>query len=518
MIIPIFSQEREKPDIDTFRVDIEALPRKINTAYSEYNGILLKDSLFFFTSIRSENMEDHENIFEKYWRMKIYYTTLTKRGYGKVETLPDIINYKKYFNANFCFNTNRDHLYIARCKPHIESELKCELWESSWKKNSWSKPEKLNEKINTPGYHTTQPYIVEYTNYSVLYFSSNRPNGFGGMDLWYAIYKNGVYEEPINLGSIINTPDNEITPFYDIRNQTLYFSSDHSPNLGGQDIYKSEGALSSWATPQNLGEPINSPYNDYYFTHNNFDHPQSGYFCSNRPQKKSRLEDTCCYDIFSWRRIPQTTDSAQEDKTIDTLSILEKMKSELPLTLYFHNDIPNPRSMDTVTIEEYTALHKEYILLKDNYKKEYSKGLKGEEKEEAEEKIECFFRDSVERGVDRLDLFTSYLMQELKNGTNLTITISGYASSLHKKEYNRRLALRRISSLINYLKEYQNGDLLPYLHGEKENRLTIISDPKGDIEAIRKNVSNNVRDKRNSIYSVEASSERRIQITDLVRK
>lgn len=521
-LFPAFSQEQREVleiekklfELDTLPVEITVLPRKINTPYSEYNGILLKDSLFFFTSLRSENRSDYENIFEQYWRMKIYYTKLTKRGFSKVESMPDMINHKKYFNANFSFNANANHLYFARCRPQIESDLKCELWESRLNKNSWTKPEKLDEKINLPEYHVTQPFIVEYEDYNVLYFSSNRPNGFGGMDLWYAICKNGQYEEPINLGSLINTSGDEITPFYDIKNQTLYFSSDQHPGGGGQDIFKSEGALSSWSLPENMGHPVNSAYHDYYFTVNYFDLPKSGYFCSNRPQKKSQLDDTCCYDIFSWIWHDPQTDLPQEEKA-DTITVVDKIRAELPLTLYFHNDMPDPRSMDTITQKDYATLFEDYICLTEEFKKEYSKGLKGKEKVEAEEKIDSFFKDSVERGIEKLELFSEYLLQELENGSSLSITISGFASSLHDEEYNRRLTLRRISSLKNYLNEYRNGALLPYINGMEKNRLVILSDPKGSEEAIKKNVSRNARDKRNSVYSVEASLERRIQITEI---
>ena len=71
-------------------------------------------------------------------------------------------------------------------------------------------------------------------------------------------------------------------------------------------------------------------------------------------------------------------------------------------------------------------------------------------------------------------------------------------------------------SFENYLRSYENGLLQPYMNGEKSNSLHIIPDPVGSEDAIRKQVSDNLKDKRNSIYSVEASAERRIEIRRVV--
>ena len=500
---------------DTLPVEVELLPRRINTRFSEYNGILYPDSSFFFSSLRDESEGDYQNIFKSFWAMKIYQSWLTISGYSRPEPLPKSINHPKYFNANFTFNAGRDHLYFTRCQPVIDTELKCELWESKKTRGKWAKPVKLNYRINLPGTSNTQPFLVEYEDFTVLYFSSDRPKGFGGMDIWFTILKDGKYEDPINLGNKINTPGDEITPFYDPARKVLYFSSDYHPGIGGFDIFYSQGAMSDWAVPSNMGVPFNSERNDYYFTQNSFN--RSGYFCSNRPTARSRPGDTCCYDIFTYRWLndPEPPEYVPEDTVPDTLTTIERIRLSLPLVLYFHNDRPDPRSLDSTTLVDYRAALSDYIALKDLYRQEYARGLTGAKKEEAQLAIDLFFRDSVGKGFQKLELFTRYLVQELEAGKNISITVSGYASALHGKEYNRRLTLRRIASFKNYLEEYDNGILVPYMYAERQNKLTIITDPKGSMEAIRKNISDNPQDKRNSIYSIEASLERRIQITEI---
>ena len=104
------------------------------------------------------------------------------------------------------------------------------------------------------------------------------------------------------------------------------------------------------------------------------------------------------------------------------------------------------------------------------------------------------------------------LVTDLEAGNTVTLTVCGFASPLHKADYNVALSARRIASFVNYLKEYDHGRLLPYLNGNAQNRLIINGEPEGASLA-KKEVSDNVNDTRNSVYSIAASKERRIQIT-----
>ena len=93
---------------------------------------------------------------------------------------------------------------------------------------------------------------------STLYFSSNMEGGYGGMDLYKVAFDSDGYGEITNLGAAINTAANEVYPAID--GDTLYFSSDRKQGFGGLDIYKSS-LNSPHAT--NLGPPVNTPYDDY---------------------------------------------------------------------------------------------------------------------------------------------------------------------------------------------------------------------------------------------------------------
>lgn len=95
-----------------------------------------------------------------------------------------------------------------------------------------------------------------------IYFSSNRPGGFGGFDLYVSYLKNGLWTLPVNLGSEVNTTGNEITPFYN--NGEMLFASDTHPGLGGYDIFSTRVVQGQWTEVTNSGHGINSIGDDYF--------------------------------------------------------------------------------------------------------------------------------------------------------------------------------------------------------------------------------------------------------------
>jgi WD40-like Beta Propeller Repeat len=97
-----------------------------------------------------------------------------------------------------------------------------------------------------------------------LYFTSNRPGGYGGMDLYVSRYRGGVWTAPENLGPDVNTAGNELFPFIH-KDGTLYFASDGHGGLGGLDIFRTKAKADLWEIPSNIGSPINSNKDDFAF-------------------------------------------------------------------------------------------------------------------------------------------------------------------------------------------------------------------------------------------------------------
>jgi len=192
---------------------------------------------------------------------------------------------------------------------------------------------------------------------------------------------------------------------------------------------------------------------------------------------------------------------------------LEELSKRLPVTLYFHNDIPDPRSWDTVTKLSYITTYNDYTGMMPRYQKEYAVGLISEKADEASEDIENFFTQYVDQGVKDLVLFRDLLLEELQKGARIKVVVRGFASPLAKTEYNVNLTKRRISSLINHLREFNGGVFIPYLDGTAVNNGRVVFEqvPFGEYNA-NQLISDNPNDTKNSVYSRAAALERKIEI------
>jgi hypothetical protein len=131
----------------------------------------------------------------------------------------------------------------------------------------------------------------------VIYFSSNRDGGFGGFDLYYSEFINNSWAEPVNLGPMVNTSDDEIYPYLHSSGR-LYFSSNGHPNSAGFDLFYTEYFKGRWFSPVRLPSPFNSGLNDYtFFADENL---QYGFFTSNRRGTKDIFTFELTYPTFEY--------------------------------------------------------------------------------------------------------------------------------------------------------------------------------------------------------------------------
>ena len=119
----------------------------------------------------------------------------------------------------------------------------------------------INEmRFNSDSYNITTPYLSP--DGRQLFFASDKPDGFGGSDIFMCRWNNGYWGNPENLGPVINTKGNEAYPFIN-QNGEIFFSSDGHEGLGGKDIFFSKFIDSAWITPVRLESPVNSRSNDF---------------------------------------------------------------------------------------------------------------------------------------------------------------------------------------------------------------------------------------------------------------
>jgi hypothetical protein len=156
-------------------------------------------------------------------------------------------------------SSNGRYMYFTACdRPGGMGS--CDIYFSAFNDGRWSEPYNLRAPVNSSHWES-QPSIS--ADGKTLFFSSNRPGGMGGKDLWYSTMNDkNQWTTPVNMGNGINTDGDEMSPFIHFDGKTLYFASDGRIGLGGFDIYMTRmKSDSSWSEPQNLGYPINT-YND----------------------------------------------------------------------------------------------------------------------------------------------------------------------------------------------------------------------------------------------------------------
>jgi OmpA-OmpF porin, OOP family len=281
---------------------IHNVGKPINHKHIDFNPISISDDHMVFASLQLDEITYFDPVKDTIPKRR-FYTAFRQGNTWKItgEFGNGVINHRDYDTGNGAFSPDGNRFYFTRCSKEFSERIVCRLYVSEKLNNEWQEPVKLPESINDPYFTATMPAVgLSRRNTDMLYFVSNRDGGQGGMDIWYSYYdpRRDEWKDPRNCGRKINTPSDEITPFYDVDSKTMYFSSDGYPNIGGLDVFKTRGSGRSFSVPQNMKIPVNSSYDDIYF--NVHKEGYKGYLVSNRPGGQSLRHETCCDDIYSF--------------------------------------------------------------------------------------------------------------------------------------------------------------------------------------------------------------------------
>jgi outer membrane protein OmpA-like peptidoglycan-associated protein len=247
---------------------------ELNTPQADY-GAVTRDNEVYFTTSRGDD--------KTYKATGQSFTNLYKAQIGQsmdvvaasIQKLPEMFNTNDRAEGTIAFSPDGNIMVFARGNAKgKKGGQEVNLYVSYFRNGTWSEPQMM--RISDPRSWDSTPSFSR--NGKTLYFASNRPGGIGGVDLYSArVDARGNFGRVQNLGSEINTAGNDMFPFVSEDNR-LYFSSDGHPGLGGLDLFiatRRNGKI----TIDNLGEPMNSPADDFglsYFT------VDKGYFSSNR--------------------------------------------------------------------------------------------------------------------------------------------------------------------------------------------------------------------------------------------
>lgn len=312
-IASIDSAEKWRSEIDKSRYKVTNF-KIANTKGMDYSPMVAskRDDLLYFSTDREGGVSKKKvylqtgNGFSDMWYLK-----------GKKDKRKNTLKWEKpvlalgtintKFNDGSCvFDRKYSTIYYTQCNGADGKSTSCKLYQAKLSGSEWGEEQMLGFCVDDT-FDYGHPALSE--DGKTLYFSSNRPDGFGGYDIWCVTYNQRAksWGEPFNLGDSINTDMDEMFPYYSNLEKVLYFSSNGHLGMGGLDIFRTEGSGTEWTKPENLKAPLNSGGDDFglTFDNNNLDEngkptnePTHGYFTSNRCEGKGN------FDIYELKITP----------------------------------------------------------------------------------------------------------------------------------------------------------------------------------------------------------------------
>lgn len=285
---------------------VKRLDGNVNKVYIEQSPLLLNKNTLIYSSLRSDTMITVANGVASQSPKRTFHVAKMVGTDWKYEGVYQIHPFFDDFDlSSACLSPNKDRLILSACKLNLSGEMGCQLYELTQKGNEWQNPTLLPEEINAKGTSNTQPAFApgSKADREILYFISERPEGRGGADIWYSTYYifKREYRDARNAGMKINTKQDELSPYYDMESAQLFFSSDGHPGLGGFDLFAAQGYKGKWEEPVNIGAPINSSADELFYSAgiSGID----GFFTSNRAGGEANNSETCCDDLYQFRKI-----------------------------------------------------------------------------------------------------------------------------------------------------------------------------------------------------------------------
>ncbi|NSL89204.1 OmpA family protein [Chitinophaga sp. Mgbs1] len=285
------------------RFTIQKTSGNVNEGGANYAPVLLDQNTLMFTSSRPETpplptsgkAADKKNTNRKGtpYVNDLYTATGSNNTYDNSRKL-NIPLSKGVDQGVSALSPDGNSLYLTRWNTK-NGERHASVYISIKQNGAWAEPKVLGSNVNVEGYNSMQPFITADGKY--LLFTSNRPGGMGKNDLWYCVMTGNTPGSARNMGTAINTKDEEQAPFYDQEKNLLVFSTDGRVGLGGLDFFSSEGDFGTWSVPVNMGMPLNSPKDDIYYTALDNSHPFAAGFIS------SDRESVCCLEVFGVNRV-----------------------------------------------------------------------------------------------------------------------------------------------------------------------------------------------------------------------
>lgn len=268
----------------------------VNSEYSDVAYTISPDGKKYITSNRYRFKKDTLNPRRKLSRV------VEIGGIDQATEKSATLVFDDKLVAHAAFTPDNKQVYYSVCTYISHDEVRCQLYLADVDEaGKWVNGQPLSS-LNGENFSTQMPNIGQHSDgSSYLYFSSNRPGGKGGFDIYRAPFRaDGSLGQAMNVEAL-NTSSDDVTPFFYEPLQLLYFATNGRYSYGGLDIYKAFLIDNKFKTPINLGAGVNSSFDDAYYTR--FEQGDKAYLSSTRQSPEAIFfdneQEVCCYDIYS---------------------------------------------------------------------------------------------------------------------------------------------------------------------------------------------------------------------------
>lgn len=422
-----------------------------NSRRSDYSPMYLDKSMeqIYFTTTNEKVSGSRKSEITGMKKGDIWFATKNERGeWKRPEPVEGELN-TEVDEGTPAFTPDGMTMYLSRARREPNANTSVEIYTSQRSDAKWSAPQKFEITADTVSVYA-HPAVSPDGQW--LYFASDMPGGFGGMDIWRVNLKErqGSLE---NLGEWINTPGNEVFPTFRT-DSVFYFSSDGHPGYGALDIFRAEQTPSGGWSVTNMGTPVNSSSDDFGMT---FGQGESGFFSSNRGDKRG-------YDHIYSFELPEL-------KILISGWVLDKDEEPVPNAVIriVGNDGSNQKQIARPDGSFSFPLDRgvSYVMLAGakgylNSKQEFTSDIAEEDAEYGVDFILASITkpvvvDNIFYDFDRATLrpesktALDELAQVLRDNPNVTIEMASHTDRKGSHEYNNDLSSRRARSVIDYL-------------------------------------------------------------------
>ncbi|MBN2730771.1 MAG: OmpA family protein [Bacteroidales bacterium] len=400
-------------------------------------------------------------------RTKGSYSSLHEAPFDEGVMMPEPFNREQNEGGPTLTINNKEMVYTV-CRfvepGNQNSYYNCDLYYTRYRFGEWDDIIPLSA-VNNDDSWESQPSIS--ADGKTLYFISNRKGGIGGYDIYTSSRdESGTWGTPVNMGNKINSKGNEKSPFIHSDSQTLYFSSEGRPGMGGYDIYYAKmNDNGTWQDPKNIGYPINSEYDDVGFIVSTDGH--YGYFASNNMAQSVGGWDFYSFELYEGARpekvlfVKGTVISEANDEpvhaSVEMKNIATKEVTEIPVdyetgeyvaVMRFDNDyVMTVKKTNFVYESEYfsvedTTLDEPTTVEVDIKPVEIGKSYKMNDIY-----YESNSADLTPSSKKVLDEFIEFLNEN----PNIKVAIEGHTDDLGPDQANLVLSQNRAKSVYDYL-------------------------------------------------------------------